>query len=161
MIVCRRPLSSWNQRGYDITHDSLSFGHRPKVIIDGYASSGFDVLNTLKNVTNDPSLARSSGTMHMNGSILAFPFGCFLWKVEEPEDVTAASLAPVFWHRPKIEYLLIGCSEEIPNLPAIRNAAEQGGIVVEKLSLANAIGTFNIMNAEDRHVAVALVRERD
>jgi hypothetical protein len=28
-----RKLSDWNQRGYDITNESLSFGDRPKVVL--------------------------------------------------------------------------------------------------------------------------------
>ena len=42
----------------------------------------------------------------------------------------------------------------------IQQALSKGNnnIVVEKMSLSNAMGTFNILNAEDRQVAVALLR---
>lgn len=59
----RRPLSSgWNQRGYDLTFESLTFGNRPKCILQGYGPSGFDVFNTVKQI--DPNEV-SNGTLHM------------------------------------------------------------------------------------------------
>jgi hypothetical protein len=63
-------------------------------------------------------------------------------------------------HRPKLQYLFIGCDHNVPfyRLQDIQKYYYNHGIVVEKLDLADAMGTFNILNAEDRDVAVALVR---
>ena len=59
----RRTLSSgWNQRGYDLTFESLTFGNRPKCILQGYGPSGFDVFNIVKQI--DPNEV-SNGTLHM------------------------------------------------------------------------------------------------
>jgi uncharacterized protein len=137
------------------------------VILEGYAPSGFDVTNLIKKM--DEEEAAESGALHMNGSVLAFPFGCFLWKVERAKDVTLESLAPVILHRPKLDYLFIGCNyngkdaNRVPleELSRIQTALKPLGIVVEQMSLTNAIGTFNILNAEDRQVAAALVMEPD
>lgn len=155
-----RSLSSWNQRGYDLTFESLTFGNRPKCILQGYGPSGFDVFNIVKKI--DPEEA-SDGTIHLHGSIMAFPHGCFLWKVDSPEKVTLESLAPIFLHQPSIELLFIGCDGNIPSkeLNRIRMAAQERNIVLEKKRIADCIGHFNILNAEDRQVAVALVLNPD
>ena len=157
---CLRCFSSWNQRGYDLTFESLTFGNRPKCILQGYGPSGFDVFNTVKKI--DPNEV-SDGTIHMHGSILAFPHGCFLWNVQRPEDVTVESLAPVLLHQPSIEMLFIGCNGNIPaaEMNRIRLALQERNIVLEKMRVADCIGHFNILNAEDRQVAVALVIDPD
>lgn len=133
----------------------------------GYGPTGFDVLNCVKKL--DPSEIVESGTIHMAGSILAFPFGCFLWDVASPGDVTLDSLAPVLLHRPMLDYLFIGSAQgQIApyQLERIREGLVVKSpdhppkpIVVESMSLANAMGTFNILNAEDRQVAVALIKD--
>jgi len=136
------------------------------VILQGYGPTGFDVSNILKKVEDEESRdskavgPTESGTVHMNGSILVFPFGCFLWKVASPRDVTLESLSAVLLYRdPPLEYLFIGCRGDLPveEMNRIRSAMQARDIVVEKLNVADAMGTFNILNAEDRQVAVALV----
>ena len=144
-------------RGYDITMESLKFGSRPKVIMDGYTPAGFLVYNTVKKVDTDQK-SDGDGAFYFHGSIMAFPFGCFLWKVATVDDITLESLYPVMLHRPAIECLFIGCEQQLPlsELDRIRLAFLKQNIVVEQMSVGNAMGTFNILNAEDREVAVAL-----
>ncbi|ACI65795.1 predicted protein [Phaeodactylum tricornutum CCAP 1055/1] len=156
----RRSFSDWNERGHDITYESLTFGERPKIILQGYAPTGFDVLNTVKKIDENEQI--ESGTVHMNGSIMAFPFGCFLWGVTKPEDVTLESIASVFLHKPSLEYLFIGCNGPIPlpQIDRIKIGLSKKNCVVEKMNISNAIGTFNILNAEDRQVAVALILDK-
>jgi uncharacterized protein len=105
----------------------------------------------------DPNEYAESGVLHMHGSILAFPFGSFLWNISGPEDVSLESLAPVLLHRPKLEYLFIGCNEMIDRKEIARIQQAMPGIVVEKVMLSNAMGTFNILNGEGRQVCAALV----
>jgi uncharacterized protein len=156
-----RSFSEWNQRGYDITGDSLTFGDRPKVIIQGFAPTGFDVLNLVKKV--DPKEQAQSGSLHLNGSVLAFPFGCFLWNVKAANEVTLESLAPVILYRPNLEYLFLGCNQPInrQELDRIQVEFRKQNIVVEQLDLATTVGTFNVLNAEDRQVCAALVMDSD
>ena len=75
---------------------------------------------------------------------------------------------PVLLHKPTLEYLFIGHNHypgdkkskiETTELDRIKQALLPQNIVVEKLDLANAMGTFNILNAEDRRVAVALIMD--
>jgi len=99
--------------------------------------------------------------LHLNGSVLAFPHMCYLWNVSTPKDVTAESLAMVSLMKPPVDFLFIGSDTSLPprELKRIRSKLKENGIVVEQLDLTNAMGTFNILNGEDRSVAVALLVE--
>jgi len=165
----RHFAGGWDQRGYDMTAESLDWGERPKVVIEAHAPTGFDVRNTVRKIdttTDDPAATakrtttmttteedESDGTVHMNGSILVFPYGCFLWKIESAADVTVESLvAPVVLHRPKLDYLFVGCNKYggkggVPReeMARIQEELLKHGIVAEQLNLSNAIGTFNIL----------------
>lgn len=120
-----------------------------------YAPTGFDVENLVKKI--DENEYADSGLLHMHGSVIAFPYGAFLWNIQGPEDVTLESLTPVLLHRPKLEYLFIGCNQEIDRKELARIQAAMPDIVIEKTPVAAAMGTFNILNAEDRLVCAALV----
>eukprot|EP00339_Tiarina_fusa_P028509 CAMPEP_0117015514 /NCGR_PEP_ID=MMETSP0472-20121206/12379_1 /TAXON_ID=693140 ORGANISM="Tiarina fusus, Strain LIS" /NCGR_SAMPLE_ID=MMETSP0472 /ASSEMBLY_ACC=CAM_ASM_000603 /LENGTH=129 /DNA_ID=CAMNT_0004719329 /DNA_START=284 /DNA_END=673 /DNA_ORIENTATION=- len=110
---------------------------------------------------SDRELQESGGIVHMAGSILAFPTGCFLWKVRTPEDLTLESLAPILMYEPKLEYLFVGSINSIPpeKIKKVRDDLADVGVVmvIEPMDVANAIGTFNILNGEDRMVALALI----
>lgn len=155
-------MSSWNQRGHDITFESLTFGNRPKVVLQGYAPTGFDVFNSVKNVSLEADeSAALSGTMHYHGSMIAFPYGCFLWNIKSAQEVTVESLAPMKMYRPALEYLFLGVegSSTIPpsQLQEIKDFFAKQNTVVEVMGISNAMGTFNILNAEDREVGAAFV----
>ena len=134
---------------------------RPKIVLNAYAPTGFDVSNMIQKV--DKELDTESGNVHMAGSILAFDRACFLWNhVNSSQDVTYESLAPVLIYRPKLKYLFIGCNTPVPKMQDIKTRLKQeAGIVAEQLTVYNAMGTFNILNGEDRSVAAALVLEGD
>lgn len=166
-------------------------GDKPKVIVTAMAPTGFDVQNCVKRVVmegnvpqNDAVDESNTGVIHMNGSIVLFPHACFLWNVRSAEDVTLESLSPVLLHSPKIDYLFIGLDHPaistpkdtssnnhrhasthrmtVPNLSVIQETCRQKfGLFVEVMGLSNAMGTFNILNAEDRSVAAALVMYND
>jgi len=157
--------------GSDILADAHGDG-KPKIIFDGYGPTGFDVLNSphAPSVTSLQKLqlrdesSQEEIPLHYNGSVLAFPYNLFLWKPRKAKDVTLESLALVHvYNDPSIEMLFIGCDKVLP--PRAMNAIKKGfkrhGIVVEQMDLTNAIATFNILNAEDRRVAVALVLEEE
>ncbi|KAL7567951.1 hypothetical protein ACA910_019661 [Epithemia clementina (nom. ined.)] len=150
----------WNERGYDITYGSLYHSPvRPKVILEGYGPDGFSVSNVVKNVGD---MKKTDGSIFMHGSIMAFPHGCFFWNVESVQDITVDSLAPIALHQPKINILLVGSNTLIPHrqmYPIVETMRKKYGISVEKSELFNAIGTFNFLNAEDRDVAVVLLRD--
>ena len=113
---------------------------RPKIILEAYGPTGFDVSNMIQKV--DLELESLSGTVHMTGSIFAFPRACFLWKMERAEQITLESLAPVMVHRPMIKYLFLGCNTPIPfqELKRIKTELKSNaGIVAEQLTLVRNI----------------------
>jgi uncharacterized protein len=114
---------------------------RPKITLDAYAPTGFDVSNMIQKV-NEEETSDSGGAVHMTGSVFAFPRACFLWNITSAEHITLETLAPVIIHRPKIKYLFLGCNAPIPPQELNRIKAElkkKAGIVVEQLSLVSIL----------------------
>ena len=154
---------SWDGHGTDLLSDSLAhnFG-APKIILHAHGNSGFDVGNVVKNMDpSDQEILKTKGIVHMAGSILAFPSACYMWNVRDPQDITIEKLAPLRILRPKLEYFFIGSSSPIPLsiIEALKRelADEQSSIVIEPMTLRNAMGSFNVLNGEDRMVAAALI----
>lgn len=58
-----------------------------------------------------------------------------------------------------LEILVLGCGERIQHnlAPELKQFLKVNGIVVEYLDSLNACATFNILNAEDRKVAAAIL----
>lgn len=130
-------LSSWTGKGQDLLVDAFGSG-RPKVLLEAMGPSGFDVSNLIKKI--DPNEVAPHGALHMTGSILAFPNACFLWRIENPSEITVESLAPVLLHRPKIEYIFFGTAKpmdrnQLEHLQ--KEMKEKGNIVVEWLPLVS------------------------
>jgi uncharacterized protein len=157
-------MSDEISRGTDLLADSLAHGSpgsRRKIVLESYAPSGVDVKGLVQ-VGDVPEEGESAGEnkiIHMNGSIVAFPDTCFLWNVKCPADVTLESLAVVRLYQPVPEYLFIGCDKPLPpqELNKIKRELRKKDIVVEQMDIMNAMGTFNILNGEDRRVTCALV----
>jgi len=159
-----RNMNSWQGHGTDLLGDSLDHNDGvPKIVLHGHSETGFDVINMIKNLDpNDENLRQTGGIVHCAGSIIAFPGACFLWNVRRPEDLTAESLSPILLYRPELEYLFLGCSKgTIPHklIQSIRKELRtvHPNIVVEPLDITNAMGTFNVLNGEDRRVAAGLI----
>ncbi|KAL3808628.1 hypothetical protein ACHAXA_009009 [Cyclostephanos tholiformis] len=158
-----RHMSDGIGRGTDLLADTLIRGPRRKIVLEGYAPSGVDVGGLVTVGVDAPGAdGETSGEdmiVHMNGSILAFPDVCFLWDATSPADVTLERLAIVRLYVPVPEYLFIGCDMPLPSqeLIRIRKELRRRDIIVEHLDVMNAMGTFNILNGEDRRVACALV----
>jgi uncharacterized protein len=109
-------------------------------VIDGYGASGF----------------RVSGIAY-SGAILVFPDGTQAWTVSTLAEVTAASLQPVI-ARGGVQILLLGCGRRMQPVPApLRQALRAGGIVVDAMDTGAACRTYNVLLAEDRRVAAALL----
>ena len=160
-------MNSWQGHGTDLLGDSLAHNDGvPKIILHGHSSTGFDVLNMIKNMDQeDKTLSQTRGIVHCTGSILALPSACFLWDVNKPNDLTTESLAPVLLYRPQLEYLFLGSDLPIDHerIESIREELRRNNpnLVVESLDLSNAMGTFNVLNGEDRRVAAGLILSQD
>ena len=91
-------------------------------------------------------------------SILVFPDATLDWPVSGIEDVTVATLQPVI-ERGGIEILLLGCGPRMMPVPAVlRQALKAAGIGLEAMDTGAACRTYNVLLAENRRVAAALVR---
>ena len=92
-----------------------------------------------------------------DGAILVFPDRTESWAVSALAAVTPESLRPVIEHG-GIEILLLGCGKHmLPVRPALRQALRQAGIVVDAMDTGAACRTYNILLAEERRVAAALL----
>lgn len=117
--------------------------HLPgRVVIDAYGNGGF----------------RFGGMSH-RGSILCLPSGVYAWDVTAIEDVTEATLTPVFVERDDgAEVLLIGAGKAIRLLPdTLRWSLRARHISVDVMDTGAAARTYNIMLSERRPVAAALI----
>ncbi|KAL3784160.1 hypothetical protein ACHAWO_006374 [Cyclotella atomus] len=158
----KRCLSSIT-KGQDLLEDSLTHRTRRKIILDSYGPSGFDVKGMIRvgDVPINDEVTGEDVIIHMNGSIAVFPNACFLWNVKSPKDVTLESLSVVKLYKPTVEYLFIGCDSPMPTMELNKIKREFGRgdnhVIVEQMDVMNAMGTFNILNGEDRRVACVLV----
>jgi uncharacterized protein len=107
--------------------------------IERYGASGF----------------RISGAIY-EGPVLVFPERTVAWTLSGTA-ITPESLAPVIAHG-EIEILLLGQGSRMrPLSPALRDALKAAGIAVEPMDTGAACRTYNILVAEDRRVAAALL----
>jgi uncharacterized protein len=95
-------------------------------------------------------------------SVLLLPHSFLLWNAKTFDDITQDSLEIFPLMFPTLEILFIGCGETQPKqlpLELVRYFRAKG-IVVEATSTSNAAGMFNVLNAEGRNVAAALLTEQ-
>jgi uncharacterized protein len=96
--------------------------------------------------------------MSHRGSILCLPSGIYGWQPPDPERLAAADFDAVLAEAEEIEILLVGTGTELKPLSAeIRAALRERRISADPMSTGAAVRTFNVLLAEDRAVAAALV----
>ena len=117
-------------------------GHYPyQATIDAYGDGGFRFAE-----------------MSHRGSLICLPGGMHAWEVIEAGEVTLASLDRVLVAAPDIDVLLIGLGPDIGPLdPDIRAAFREQNVIVEAVSTGSAVRTYNVLLAEKRAVAAALI----
>lgn len=159
--ITNNSMSDGISRGTDLLADSLAHGSRRKIVLESYGPSGVDVKGFVQvgDAPEEEDLTGQDKIIHMNGSIVAFSDSCFLWNVTAPEKVTLESLSVIHLYHPVVEYLFIGCDKPLPprELNKIKKEFRKKDIVVEQMDVMNTMGTFNILNGEDRRVACVLV----
>ena len=102
---------------------------------------------------------RVTGAVHQ-GSILVFPDKTVAWPVGEITSLTEESLASIAaaGDAGTIDLLLIGCGPRMTLIPAqLRAALRSHGIVIEPMDTGAAARTYNVLAAEGRKVAAALI----
>ena len=109
-------------------------------IIERYAASGF----------------RVSGVIY-HGPVLVFPDRTVAWGAARASDITWESLSPVIEHG-GVEILLLGLGRSASLVPAgLRTALRAVKIALEAMGTGAACRTYNVLVAEDRRVAAALI----
>ncbi len=89
-----------------------------------------------------------------DGSVLVLPDRTLAWPVTALAGLTLASLAEV--GAPDI--LVLGCGPRMGVVPPdIRAALRAAGTVIEPMDTGAACRTYNVLLAEDRRVAAALI----
>ncbi len=93
-----------------------------------------------------------------NGSVLVFLEETSAWNVAAAERVSIDTLQQVISAAPAIDILLIGCGPDFSPVPkGLRAALKEHGISLEWMDTGAACRTFNVLVAEERRVAAALI----
>jgi uncharacterized protein len=110
--------------------------------IDAYGGGGF----------------RLSGARH-EGSVLIVADEARAWPVADVAGLTVDSLAPVFAAgRGEVEFLLLGMgARNVQPSRAVRDALSQAGMGLEFMDTPAAARLYNVLTAEGRKLAAALI----
>jgi uncharacterized protein len=94
----------------------------------------------------------------LTGSILVLNDRVESWPVASIADLSVESLKPVIAAEPPIQILLLGCGPRIAFIaPPLRQALREAGVVIEAMDTGAACRTYNVLLAEERRVAAALI----
>lgn len=120
------------------TRDACYPGQAP---IDAYGNGGF----------------RFAGMSH-RGSLLCLPSGIHGWPVTDVADLGPDDLASVLAERDRIGFVLLGAGLTL-RFPAaaVRAAFASAGVGLEVMDTGAACRTYNVLLAEQRPVAAALI----
>lgn len=100
---------------------------------------------------------RISGVVH-KGSVIVLPERTHAWSATALSEVTTENIGSVIGAEPKVELLLIGTGGQAGLVDrGLRESLRLRGIVVETMNTGAACRTYNILLAEERRVAAALI----
>lgn len=104
-----------------------------------------------------PGMFRIAGVVH-TGSVLVLPDRTLAWAAESVDALTAADLQPVLGSEVGCDVLLLGCGARM-QLPSeqLRVELRRHGISIDPMDTGAACRTFNVLLAEGRRVAAALI----
>ena len=98
------------------------------------------------------------GGRDYEGSVLVFPGHTVGWPVTALDQLTAAALRPVIEASPPVELLVLGAGGRFALLPPrLRRELREQGLIVDVMDTAAACRTYNVLLAEERRVAAALI----
>lgn len=121
-------------------------GEAPKLtpdrqLVQGYRAGGFTVAG-----------------VRYEGSLLVFPDRVVAWPVSAMAELTLASLEALREPGPVPDILVVGSGAAFHLFPpALRQDLRAWGTVVEVMATPAACRTYNVLLAEDRRVAAALI----
>lgn len=96
--------------------------------------------------------------MSHRGSILCLPSGIHGWDPTDAAALDEDDFRAVIDQAADIDILLVGTGTEMRLLPApLRARLREAGIHADPMSTGSAVRTYNVLLAEDRLVAAALI----
>lgn len=96
--------------------------------------------------------------MAHNGALLCLPSGIHRWPVTTVTDCTLEAFLPVFDEASDIEILLFGTGKDlVPIETELRFRFRENQIMADPMSTGAAVRTYNVLLAEGRAVAAALI----
>lgn len=100
---------------------------------------------------------RVSG-LPLQGSLLILPTATFPWSAADAAGISFESLAPLLAAVPPVEILLVGTGKRlVPLHPALKAQLREHGIGADPMDTGAACRTYNVLMAEGRRVAAALL----
>lgn len=120
----------------------LSRAHLPRQVpIEAYGNGGF----------------RFGGMSH-RGSILSLPSGIWGWAPSSIDVVDRVALKPVLDLASDLSFLILGTGPVLTPAPRdVRAAFQEAGLGLEVMDTGAAARTYNILLAEGRPIAAALI----
>lgn len=96
--------------------------------------------------------------MSHRGSLLCLPSGMHAWPLVSAAEFSAEAFEPVLAEADGIEILLVGTGQDVVFFPeALRWRFRDRKVVVDAMPTRAAARTWNVLLAEDRRVAAALI----
>ena len=96
--------------------------------------------------------------MSHRGSILCLPSGVHGWEPNYPKALVLGDFVRLLEEAQDFDVVLIGMGTEIRPIPkALREAFKERRIIADPMSTGAAVRTFNVLLAEERRVAAALI----
>ncbi len=92
-------------------------------------------------------------------NVLVFPDRTVQWTIPtDAKNISVDHLSVVLEEEGEIDLLLIGCPKPMQAIPmGIRMALKEAGINMEIMDTGGAVRTYNVLLAEGRRVAAALI----
>lgn len=98
------------------------------------------------------------GDEKVTGSVILFPEAIYSWNVKSIDDITPESFARIIEKADDVEILILGMGTRLTPVPmAWRQALKPHGIVIEPMDTGAACRTYNVLVAEARRVAAAMI----
>jgi uncharacterized protein len=102
---------------------------------------------------------RISG-VSFEGSVLVFPDRTVAWPIASCAELGPESLPEVeeAARQGKVEVLLLGCGARMEMVPRpLRSRLRDAGVVIEPMDTGAACRTYNVLMADGRRIAAALI----
>lgn len=96
--------------------------------------------------------------MSHKGSILCLPSGIYGWEPQDPARLTADDFSRLLAEAADVEIFLVGTGPDLRPIPRdLRATLKEVGITSDPMSTGAAVRTYNVLLADDRAVAAALI----